>query len=91
MGATNWALFKLPSDKETDPPRCELCQLSISGYVTGVEQLLHMALLLDRQTRFGKTPDASEIIAKVETHTAELVKSWTNYLTHVQQSHADGL
>lgn len=88
MGAENWALFKLPSDKENDPPRCEICQLSMCGYVTGVEQLLQLALWLDRQTRFGKELDTSETIAKIRTHTEEVAKSWANYLTHLEMDHA---
>lgn len=74
MGAENWALFKLPSDEEGDPARCERCQLSICGYVTGVEQLLQLALWLDRQERFGKTHDTSETIGKIKRHTDELAK-----------------
>jgi hypothetical protein len=91
MGAENWGLFKLPSDQENDPPRCEHCQLLTCGYVTGVEQLLQLALWLDRQTRFGKSEDASETSAKIRTHTDEVARSWTNYLTHRKTDHAAGL
>lgn len=94
MGAENWALFKMPSDEDSDPVRCELCQLFLSGYVTGVEQLLQLALWLDRQTRFGKKNDSSEIIVKIEAHTAEVAKLWVNYwghyITHAKQGHPAG-
>ncbi len=85
--ADDWAVFKLPSDLETDPPRCEKCQLSLTIYLTGVEQLLQMALWLDRYIRFGKRADDSEIIAKIQNHQAELAKSWENYLRH-REAHA---
>ena len=83
----NWAVFKLPSDLETDPPRCELCQLSLTAYVTGVEQLLQMALWLDRYIRFGKNKENSDIVAKIQNHQAELATSWENYLKH-RDAHA---
>jgi hypothetical protein len=40
----NWGLFKLPSDQESDPPRCEQCQLLTSTFVTGAEQLIRRQL-----------------------------------------------
>lgn len=91
MVAENWALFKLPSDQEHDRQRCELCQLAICSYVTGVEQLLQLALWLDRQTRFGKSTDDSETIDKIQTHTEELSKTWAHYLTHLETDHAPSL
>ena len=88
MGAGNWALFKLPSDVETDPPRCELCQLAFTGYLTGVSQLLQTALWLDRQIRFGKNEaEISQIASRIQDHTSELEKSWANYLNHRQRDH----
>lgn len=83
----NWGLFKLPSDQESDPPRCEQCQLLTSGFVTGAEQLLQLALWLDRWTRFGKSADASEISAKIHAHSQEVAIAWGNYLKHREQSH----
>lgn len=42
----------------------------------------HPLLWLDRQIRFGKTADDSEIVTKIQNHQAELAKSWQNYLNH---------
>jgi len=83
----NWALFKLPSDEEGDPPRCEQCQLLISGFVTGAEQLLQLGLWLDRWSRFGKSGDDSEISTKIQAHSQEVAIAWENYLKHRVQSH----
>jgi hypothetical protein len=87
MDAENWGLFKLPSDQEGDPPRCEPCQLLTSTFVTGAEQLLQLALWLDRWTRFGKVGDGSEITAKIQAHSREVTNAWQNYLSHRDQSH----
>jgi hypothetical protein len=83
----NWGLFKLPSDQEGDPPRCEQCQLLTSTFVTGAEQLLQLGLWLDRWTRFGKSADASEISAKIHAQSQEVATAWGNYLKHRVQSH----
>jgi hypothetical protein len=80
--AEEWASFKMPSDEETDPPRCEMCQLLLTTFVTGVEQLLHMSLWLDRSIRFGKSADNSEIVGKIQHHQAALAESWQNLLQH---------
>jgi len=88
MGAENWALFKMPSDVETDPRRCEICHVTFTTYLTGVSQLLQMALWLDRQMRFGKNEsEAAQIISKIQSHTSELETSWANYLNHRQRDH----
>ena len=83
----NWSLFKLPSDQEGDPPRCEQCQLLTSTFVTGAEQLLQLALWLDRWTRFGKSADKPEIPAKIHAHNQEVAIAWENYLKHREKSH----
>ncbi len=41
----NWGLFKLPSDEEDDPPRCEQCQLLTSTFVTGAETASSVGLM----------------------------------------------
>ncbi len=76
----------MPSDIETDPLRCEICHLTFTTYLTGVSQLLQVALWLDRQMRFGKN-ETAQIIGKIESHTSELGNSWANYLNHRQRDH----
>lgn len=87
MGQENWGLFKMPSDQASDSLRCEPCQLLTCTYVTGVEELLRLALWLDRSLRFGKAEDLSEIAAKIHTHSQEVTHSWQNYLSHREQNH----
>ena len=88
MGAENWALFRMPSDVETDPLRCEICHLTLTTYLTGVSQLFQMALWLDRQMRFGKNEsETAQIIGRIQSHTSELENSWSNYLNHRQRDH----
>jgi hypothetical protein len=88
MGAENWALFRMPSDVEADPLRCEICHLTFATYLTGVSQLLQMALWLDRQMRFGKNAgETAELISKIQSHKSELENSWSNYLMHRQMDH----
>ena len=89
MGAENWALFKMPSDVEADPVRCEICHLTFVTYLTGVSQLLQLALWLDRQMRFGK--DESEtlrIVGQIQSQRSALEDSWANFLSHRQRDHS---
>lgn len=78
------------SDVETDPLRCEICHLAFATYLTGVSQLLQMALWLDRQMRLGKNEsETAQIIAKIESHRSELEDSLANFLNHGQKDHID--
>jgi hypothetical protein len=89
MGAENWALFKMPSDVEADPVCYEICHPTFTTYLTGVSQLLQLALWLDRQMRFGK--DESEtvrIIGQIQSHRSALEESWANFLSHRQRDHS---
>ena len=89
MGAENWALFKMPSDVETDPLRCEICHLTFATCLTGVSQQLQMALWLDRQMRFGKhESETVRIIGEIQSHRSELENSWANFLIHRQRDHS---
>lgn len=84
---TDWSQFRLPSDRDSDSPRCEMCELIVCTYVTGVEQLLHLALWLDRTTRFGKTEELPQIVARIQAHREEVEKSLQNYLRHQREGH----
>ncbi len=67
----------------TDPPlqqRCEMCELLLCGYITGLEQQLQAAMWVDRSFSFGgQLPDA---IIKLEAQRLEVDKLWQNYRTH---------
>ena len=75
-GSRQLGTIQMPSDEETAPMRCEICQLFFTTYLTGVSQLFQMALWLDRQMRFGKNEsETAQIIGKIQSHTSELEKS----------------
>jgi hypothetical protein len=63
-------------------PRCEMCELILCTYVTGVEQQLQLAMWIDHLTRFGAEEKLSEAIAKAQERATEVETTWKNYLVH---------
>ena len=68
-------------------PPCEMCELIVCTYATGVEQLLQLAMSLDRKTRFGTVDELPEIISKIQIHREEVEKTLQNYLQHQRDAH----
>ena len=64
-----------------------MCELIVCTYATGVEQLLQLAMGLDRKTRFGTVDELPEIVSKIQVHREEVEKTLQNYLQHQRDAH----